>query len=159
VVGGLLRQRGETLAVVESCTGGLLAQRITSVAGSSEYFCAAIIAYQEPMKTALAGVSAELLAREGAVSSAAAAALASGCRERTGATYSLAVTGYAGPAGGTADKPVGTVYIALAAGAGCEVYRRRFLGDRERVREFAAQASLDLLRRRLAGLPAPAKLL
>lgn len=152
VIGKLLVERGATLAVAESCTGGLLAQRITSIAGSSAYFVGGFLVYTDEMKSALAGVPRHLLREHGAVSEAAARALAEGTRARTGATYALAVTGIAGPGGGTEATPVGTVFIGLAGPEGVSARRFRFLGDRDRVRAFAAQTSMDLLRRRLLGL-------
>lgn len=152
VIGKLLVERGATLAVAESCTGGLLAQRITSIAGSSAYFVGGFLVYTDEMKSALAGVPRDLLREHGAVSEAAARALAEGTRARTGATYALAVTGIAGPGGGTEATPVGTVFIGLAGPEGVSARRFRFLGDRDRVRAFAAQTSMDLLRRRLLGL-------
>ncbi len=153
VVGELLRARSATLAVAESCTGGLLAERITSIPGSSDYFLGGLLVYSDRTKVALAGVPAELLERHGAVSEPVACALAEGACRRTGATYALAVTGVAGPGGGGGTAPVGTVYIALAGPEGVEARCFRFLGDRERVRAFAAQAALDALRRRLLASP------
>jgi len=149
VVGELLRARSATLAVAESCTGGLLAERITSIPGSSDYFLGGFLVYNDRTKIALAGVPGELLERHGAVSEPVACALAEGACRRTGATYALAVTGVAGPGGGSRTAPVGTVYIAVAGPEGVEARCFRFLGDRERVRGFAAQTALDALRRRL----------
>lgn len=149
VIGQLLRARSASLAVAESCTGGLLAERITSIPGSSEYFLGGLLVYSDRAKEALAGVEAELLRQHGAVSEPVALALAEGARRRTGAAYALAVTGVAGPGGGSEENPVGTVYIGLAGPEGAEARRFRFLGDRARVRAFAAQAAMDLLRRRL----------
>ncbi len=151
VIGRLLRERSATLAVAESCTGGLLAQRITSIPGSSEYFLGGFLVYCDRAKIELAGVPAALLAQHGAVSEPVALALAEGTRRRTGATYALAVTGIAGPGGGSEAAPVGTVYIGLAGPEGSAARRFRFLGDRERVRGFAAQTAMDLLRRRMLG--------
>jgi nicotinamide-nucleotide amidase len=149
VVGDLLRQRRETLAVAESCTGGLVGERLTAVAGSSDYFVGGFLVYTDAMKTALLGVGAQLLAEHSAVSPQAAEAMAAGARERTGATWALSVTGIAGPAGGVEDKPVGTVFAALAGPDGVCSLRSRFLGNRARVRALAAQTALDLLRRKL----------
>lgn len=148
-VGRLLKQRGETVAVAESCTGGLLGQRITSAPGSSAYFAGGFLTYSEAMKTSLLGVSPALLAEHSAVSEAAAAAMAAGARERTGATYALAITGYAGPDGGTDADPVGTIYVGLASPAGVEVRRLQMIPERERVRQMGATAALDFLRKRL----------
>ncbi len=153
VIGKLLAGRGATLAVAESCTGGLLAQRITSVPGSSAYFAGGFLVYSDAMKSALAGVPAELLREHGAVSEPVARSLAEGTRARISATYALAVTGVAGPGGGTEATPVGTVFIGLAGPEGVSARRFRFLGDRDRVRAFAAQTAMDMLRRRLLGLP------
>lgn len=152
VVGRMLRERQATLAVAESCTGGLLAKRITEVPGSSAYFVGGFITYTERMKTELLGVSEELLAEHGAVSAQAAEAMAHGARRRTGATFALSITGVAGPDGGTSETPVGTVFIGLADPSGCQVNHRRFLGDRARIRGFATHMALDMLRRRCATL-------
>jgi len=153
LVGDLLRQRRATLAVAESCTGGLLAERITSVPGSSDYFLGGFLVYSNQAKRDLAGVPASLLEEHGPVSEPVARALAEGTRARTGASYALAVTGIAGPGGGTEATPVGTAYLAVAGPEGTSARRFRFLGDRERVRAFAAQTALDMLRRRILGLP------
>jgi len=152
VIGQLLRARSATLAVAESCTGGLLAERITSVPGSSDYFLGGLLVYSDRAKRELAGVQPALLEQCGAVSEPVAVALADGVRRQTGATYALAVTGVAGPGGGTEQTPVGTVFIGVAGPEGAGGRRFRFLGDRERVRAFAAQTAMDLLRRRLLGL-------
>ena len=141
--------RQSTLAVAESCTGGMLAQRITSVPGSSRAFLGGAIVYSDPLKAAFAGVSADLIARHGAVSAEVAEAMATGIRIRTGATFGLGITGVAGPAGATETKPVGLVYIALSDSARTNVLDRTFRGDRNRIREFATQQALDLIRRRL----------
>ncbi len=153
VLGRLLAERRATVAVAESCTGGLLAQRITSVPGSSAYFVGGFLVYTDALKSALAGVPQHLLREHGAVSEPVARALAEGTRARTAATYALAVTGVAGPGGGTESTPVGTVFIALAGPEGALARKFRFLGDRERVRAFAAQTAMDMLRRQLLGLP------
>lgn len=154
-VGRLLKQRGETVAVAESCTGGLLGQRITSAPGSSAYFTGGFLTYSEAMKTLLLGVSPALLAEHSAVSEAAASAMAAGARERTGATYALAITGYAGPDGGTDADPVGTIYVGLASPAGVEVRRLQMIPERERVRQMGATAALDFLRKRLINAASP----
>ncbi|MCZ2077449.1 MAG: competence/damage-inducible protein A [Bryobacterales bacterium] len=146
VVGTALRRRGETLSVAESCTGGLLAGRITSVAGASDYFAGGFTTYTEAMKSSVLSIDPELLRVHTAVSQPVAEAMALACRERTGSTYALSVTGVAGPGGGTEQNPVGTVYIGLAGGDGCDVRRMRFLGDRTRVRILAVQSALNLLR-------------
>jgi nicotinamide-nucleotide amidase len=141
--------RQATLAVAESCTGGLVAERITSVPGSSRSFLGGAVVYADTLKSAFAGVSADLIARHGAVSAEVAEALANGIRIRTGATLGLGITGIAGPGGGTDSKPVGLVYIALSDPQLTNVMDRTFRGDRQRIREFASQQALDLVRRRL----------
>jgi len=152
VVGNLLRERGATVAVAESCTGGMLGARFTATPGSSEYFVGGFITYSNALKRDLLGVPASTLEQFGAVSSQTAEAMAQGARERTGATCAISITGIAGPDGGSEDKPVGLVYIGIADAAGVVVTQRRFLGDRERIRVFTTQHALDLLRRRLQGL-------
>jgi nicotinamide-nucleotide amidase len=150
VVGELLRKNHATVSVAESCTGGLLGERFTSIAGSSDYFLGGVISYSNEMKMELLGVAPEILAEHGAVSQETAEAMALGARRRMSSTYALSITGVAGPGGGSEAKPVGTTYIGLAAAAGVEVLRRQFLGDRDRIRSFASQVALDLLRKRLA---------
>ena len=149
IAGYFLQMRNATLAVAESCTGGLLAERITSVSGSSRYFIGGAIAYSNQLKTALADVPAELIEKHGAVSREVAAALAEGIRKRCGATFGLGITGVAGPTGGTPEKPVGLVFHALASDTGTEVIERKFPGDRKRIRWFASQQALDMVRRKL----------
>lgn len=149
IVGYYLQMRNATLAVAESCTGGLLAERITSVSGSSRYFVGGAVVYSNQLKTAFADVPATLLEKHGAVSREVAAALAEGIGRRTGATLGLSVTGVAGPTGGTDAKPVGLVFHALASDAGTEVVERKFPGDRKRIRRFASQQALDMVRRKL----------
>jgi nicotinamide-nucleotide amidase len=141
--------RQATLAVAESCTGGMIAQRITSVPGSSRSFLGGAIVYSNELKTAFAGVPPELIARQGAVSADVAEALAYGIRRYTGATLGLGVTGIAGPSGGSEDKPVGLVYIALSDAQKTDSVERTFRGDRDRIRQWATQQALDLVRRRL----------
>jgi nicotinamide-nucleotide amidase len=141
--------RQATLAVAESCTGGMVAQRITSVPGASRSFLGGAIVYSDELKHAFAGVSPEMIAEHGAVSEEVAKALATGIRLRTGATLGLAVTGIAGPTGATDEKPVGLVYIALSSAEKTESIEKNFRGDRNRVREWSTQQALDLLRRRL----------
>jgi nicotinamide-nucleotide amidase len=141
--------RQSTLAIAESCTGGMIAQRITSVPGSSRAFLGGAVVYSDPLKAAFAGVSTDLIAQHGAVSAEVAEALANGIRIRTGATLGLGVTGIAGPAGATENKPVGMVFIALSDANRTDVIDRTFRGDRQRIREFASQQALDLIRRRL----------
>lgn len=149
IVGYYLQMRNATLAVAESCTGGLVAERITSVSGSSRYFLGGAVVYSNELKTAFAGVPAELIDQHGAVSREVAAALAEGIRRRCGTTLGIGVTGVAGPTGGTTEKPVGLVFHALASEQGTEVVERTFPGDRKRVRSFASQQALDMVRRKL----------
>lgn len=141
--------RQATLAVAESCTGGMISQRITSVAGSSRSFLGGAIVYSDALKSAFAGVPADLIAQHGAVSAEVAKALAHGIRLRTGATLGLGVTGLAGPAGGSDAKPVGLVYMAVSDAQKTDVMERTFRGDRRRIREWASQQALDLVRRKL----------
>jgi nicotinamide-nucleotide amidase len=149
VIGDLLRARRATLSVAESCTGGLLGERITSVAGSSDYFVGGFLVYTDRMKTVLLGVDPEILARHSSVSEEAARAMAAGARSRTGSTYAISVTGEAGPESAS-GAPVGTVVIGVA-GPDAETEAERFtlFGGREGVRARAAQWALDYLRRRI----------
>ncbi len=149
IAGYFLQMRGATLAVAESCTGGLLAERLTSVSGSSRYFLGGAVVYSNALKTAFAGVPAELIKTHGAVSREVAAALAEGIRRRCGSTLGIGVTGIAGPTGGTPDKPVGLVFHALAGEQGTEVVEKQFPGNRELVRWLASQQALDMVRRKL----------
>ncbi|GAA3769632.1 competence/damage-inducible protein A [Terriglobus aquaticus] len=144
-----LAERGLTLAVAESCTGGLLGQRLTSVTGSSGSFLGGAIVYANAMKTALADVPAETIHEHGAVSEEVARALAEGIRRRTTAAYGIGITGIAGPGGATETKPVGLVYVALADAERTECLTLNLSGDRERVRWFASQYALMLLRKHL----------
>jgi nicotinamide-nucleotide amidase len=141
--------RQATLAVAESCTGGLISQRITSVPGSSRSFLGGAVVYSNELKTAFAGVPSELITEYGAVSREVAEALAYGIRRKTGATLGLGVTGIAGPTGGTEAKPVGLVYIAISDDQKTDSIEKNFRGDRERIRQWAAQQALDLVRRKL----------
>lgn len=151
VVGALLKQRKLTLAVAESCTGGLIGARITGIAGSSEYFERGAVVYSNRAKTEMLGVPALLIEKYGAVSSEVAVAMAQGMRQAAGADLGLSVTGIAGPGGGTAQKPVGLVYMALASAQGVKAIEHRFMGDRDQVRLMASQAALDMVRRHLIG--------
>jgi nicotinamide-nucleotide amidase len=150
VVVRLLKQRKETLATAESCTGGLIANRITNVSGASEVFLAGYVTYANSVKSDVLNVDSKLIDKHGAVSEAVARAMAEGARTRAASTYGLATTGIAGPTGGSDEKPLGTVYIALASEYS-ETVARKFLfpTDRETFKQLAAQAALDLLRRRL----------
>jgi len=149
IVGYWLQMRTATVAVAESCTGGLLAERITSVSGSSRYFLGGAVVYSNTLKTELAGVPAEMIERHGAVSREVAAALAEGIRYRCESTLGVGITGVAGPNGGTAEKAVGLVFHAVASSTGTEVVQRNFPGDRKRIRRFASTMALDMLRKQL----------
>lgn len=149
VVGRLLVAKGLTLAVAESCTGGLIAKRVTDVPGSSRYFLCGIVAYSNQAKMELLGVPAELIESHGAVSPEVAEAMARGVRQRARANIGVGVTGIAGPEGGTPEKPVGLVYLGLAYGDQVQHRRLHIPGDRERVRELTTQLALDWVRRRL----------
>ena len=144
-----LEMRGATLSVAESCTGGLISERLTSISGSSRSFVGGAVAYSDELKSELANVPPSVLERHGAFSKETAQALAEGIRERCDTTLGVGVTGIAGPSGGTADKPVGLVYIGVSDGKKTDVVERRFTGDRNRIRSFAAQTALDLVRRKL----------
>ena len=150
VVGDRLSERHNTLSVAESCTGGLLAERITSVPGSSSYFLGGFVTYASRMKVEWLGVPEDVIAQFGAVSKETAEAMALGTRRRTGSTYALSITGVAGPDSGGEKAPVGTIYVGLADAAGCQVLHRQFIGDRIRIRQFATQMALDMLRRKIA---------
>jgi nicotinamide-nucleotide amidase len=149
VVGLRLAVGGYTLAVAESCTGGLVAQRLTDVPGSSVYFREGVVAYSNEAKVRLLGVPSDLIAEYGAVSAPVAEAMADGARLRAETDFAVSVTGIAGPGGGTEDKPVGLVYIALSDDAHTEHRKLLLPGDRTLIRWRASQAALDLLRRRL----------
>lgn len=139
------------LAVAESCTGGLLAARLTSVPGSSQVVLGGVVAYDNTVKIAQLGVPADLLARHGAVSEEVARAMAAGVRSVLGSTIGVGITGVAGPDGGTAEKPVGLVWIAVDRAEGADVHGGRFVGDRAEIRFRATQAALNMIRRGLAG--------
>lgn len=140
---------GMTLALAESCTGGMIAACVTDTAGCSAWFKGAVVAYSNEVKMALLDVPAPMLAMYGAVSEPVARAMAEGARKIVGSDLSLAVTGIAGPDGGTSEKPVGTVYIALADQDGCEVVRCQFDGDRAAVRQQTVETGLLMLKKRL----------
>jgi nicotinamide-nucleotide amidase len=149
IVGYFLQMRGATLSVAESCTGGMLGERITQISGSSRYFIGGALVYSDQLKREFCGVPPLLLESDGAVSRSVAAALAEGIRRRCKTTLGIGITGIAGPGGGTPEKPVGLVYIGLADGKQTEVVERIFPGDRERIRWYATQLALDQLRRKL----------
>ncbi|MFQ6097811.1 MAG: competence/damage-inducible protein A [Armatimonadota bacterium] len=146
VVGRLLTQQRLTLALAESCTGGLVATRITDVSGSSDYFVGAVVAYSNAEKTRLLGVSEALLNAHGAVSAPVARAMAHGARTGAGADVALGITGIAGPTGATPQKPVGLVYVALAAHDETREEEHRLHGNRAQIKQRASQAALDMLR-------------
>ena len=152
VVGRLLTKQGLTVALAESCTGGLIGHRLTQVPGSSAYVDRSVICYSNRAKQEMLGVPAELIATYGAVSKEVAASMATGIRERAGVSVGISVTGIAGPGGATETKPIGLVYIGLAGGAGDSVTKEfRFHGDRQVIKQRSSQAALDLLRRWLLG--------
>lgn len=149
ITGELLRRSGLTVAVAESCTGGLVGKRLTDVPGSSAYFVGGVTAYDNAVKTEVLGVSAPLLVEHGAVSEQVAAAMAEGVARLLATDCSLSTTGIAGPEGGSEEKPVGLVFVGSTLGGVTEVERLRLFGRRDQIRERAAMAALDLLRRRL----------
>jgi len=153
VVAGLLRERALTLALAESCTGGLLSARVTEVPGASAFLERSFVTYSSRAKIDELGVDAGLLERVGAVSEEVASAMAAGARRVSGTDVGVGITGIAGPDGGTPEKPVGLVYVALEGAAGTRVRRAVFPGGRERVRYQATQVALEMLRRGLIGLP------
>jgi nicotinamide-nucleotide amidase len=146
VVAQILTMNGATISAAESCTGGLLAQRLTSIAGSSSYFLGGVVCYSNELKTAWADVPAELIKAKGAVSSEVAIALADGIRRRAGSTLGVGITGIAGPGGGSEEKPVGTIHVAISHAGGVKERGTRFPGDREAIRWHAAQLALDMVR-------------
>ena len=152
VIGSLLRERGATLSIAESCTGGMVGQRVTSVAGSSDYFVGGFITYTDRMKTEMLGVDPEVISKYTSVSKEVASAMAEGARRRTGSTFAISITGEAGPESAT-GAPVGTIFTGFAGPNSMpDAFRMAMPGDRTRIRGFAAQAALDLLRRRLLKL-------
>lgn len=153
LVGQLLRQRSATLVVAESCTGGLLASRLTDISGSSDYFERGIVSYSSAAKEQILGVPRDMLREFGAVSLPVARAMADGARRLSGTTFGLATTGIAGPTGGTPEKPIGLVCIALAWHGGDVAREYRFHGGRELIKYRAAQMALEMLRRHLLGVP------
>jgi nicotinamide-nucleotide amidase len=149
VVGMYLVMRQKTVAVAESCTGGLLSERLTRVPGSSSFFLGGVVCYSNELKIRLVGVPAEMIASDGAVSKPVAQVLAEGIRRRTGSAIGVGITGIAGPGGGTPEKPVGLVFVAIADDHSTEVRQFRFPGERERVRTWASVAALEMIRRRV----------
>jgi nicotinamide-nucleotide amidase len=153
VVAELFREKGITLSLAESCTGGLIAKRITDLAGSSAYFLEGAVTYGNEAKIRRLQVPSELLEKDGAVSAAVAVAMARGIRTASGSDIALAVTGIAGPEGGTEEKPVGTVFLALASRSDCMSKKYTFTGSRDRIRTATAFTAMDWLRRHLLSLP------
>jgi nicotinamide-nucleotide amidase len=147
VVARELQERQATIAVAESCTGGMLAARLTNIAGSSAYFLGGVVSYSNDLKSAWVDVPRDLIESKGAVSSEVALAMADGIRRRASATLGVGITGIAGPGGGTAEKPVGLVHIAIADEKSHKERGYRFLGDRDRIRASATQTALDMVRR------------
>ena len=147
VVGSLLKEKEKTVACAESCTGGLLGHRLTGIPGSSAYFLESAVVYSNAAKTRRLGVPKSLLEKHGAVSAAAARAMAVGVRKTSRSDFGLSVTGIAGPDGGSARKPVGLVYIALAHDQGAAVHRNLFFGGRAQVKYQSSQKALDILRK------------
>jgi nicotinamide-nucleotide amidase len=150
VVLALCRERGLTIAVGESCTGGMLGERLTAIPGSSDVVVGGVIAYANDIKSAMLGVDPEVIVRDGAVSETVARAMAEGARDKLGASIGVGITGIAGPGGATPGKPVGTVDLAVAGPWPTEAKRSQFIGDREEIRRRATQAALDMIRRQLA---------
>ena len=152
VIVRLLIERKQTLALAESCTGGCIAHRLTNVPGASAVFLGGVVAYSNAAKGKFLGIRAETLAAHGAVSEAVAREMAEGARKRFGADFGIGVTGIAGPGGGTKDKPVGTVFIALAGAFETIVERKMNLFKRERFKDVTAGQALGMLRRKLIGI-------
>ena len=158
VVGERLVAKGWRVATAESCTGGLLARRITDVPGASRYFERGFVTYSNASKLELVGVDPAAIEAHGAVSAPVAEQLAEGARARAGVELGVGITGVAGPDGGSEEKPVGTVFIGIASPGGHAVRRFRFMGTRKTIRERSAQTALDMIRRELEGLPLDARL-
>src|ERR1700744_1451386 len=146
VVAHELTANGATISAAESCTGGLLAQRLTSIAGSSSYFLGGVVCYSNELKSTWADVPPEMILSKGAVSSEVAVALAEGIRRRVGSTIGVGITGIAGPGGGTEEKPVGTVFVAISYPGGVKERGLRFPGERENIRWQASPTALDMVR-------------
>jgi nicotinamide-nucleotide amidase len=149
VVGELLVDRSLRIAVAESCTGGLITSRLTDVPGSSRYVQHSVVTYSNEAKTSWLGVPPDLITAHGAVSEEVALAMVEGMRERAGVDVAVAVTGIAGPGGGSPEKPVGTVVVAAVVGSATRSRMFRFIGEREMVKFQASQAALDMVRRML----------
>ncbi|SFG48584.1 nicotinamide-nucleotide amidase [Desulfotomaculum arcticum] len=152
MVGKLLLAKGMTVTLAESCTGGLVMKRLSDIPGSSEYFLGGIVSYSNEIKIDLLGVAKEIIAEFGAVSEQTARSMASGIKKLTDSSIGVGITGIAGPGGGTPQKPVGLVYIALAAANQVRCEKFNFTGDRNRVRLEAADAALNMIRQYMLGL-------
>ena len=150
-VAELLKKHNRTVATAESCTGGLIAKLLTDIPGSSEYFIEGVVAYANQAKTRLLGVPTELITEHGAVSKQVAVAMALGCRAKSGADFALSTTGIAGPTGGTPEKPIGLVYIALANEHGCHIEELRLdpTLPRNEIRQRAAEIAFSMLKEKL----------
>jgi PncC family amidohydrolase len=144
-VGDLLRDRGATIAVAESCTGGLIAHWVTNASGSSDYFDCGVVSYSNRAKADLLGVPLALIDTEGPVSESVAREMAEGIRKKGKTTLGLATTGVAGPQGGSPDTPIGTVFIALADPVGTRVRKYQFAGTREEIKRLAAEKALEMV--------------
>jgi nicotinamide-nucleotide amidase len=153
VVLDLLRDRGLKIAVAESCTGGMLGARLTAIAGSSAVVLGGVIAYADAVKVGQLGVRAATIRERGAVSEEVACEMAGGACERLGAQVGVAITGIAGPGGGTPEKPVGTVCIAVSVSGAVRSTKVQMIGDRDEIRRRSAQAALNLVRRSLTETP------
>jgi nicotinamide-nucleotide amidase len=151
LVGRLLQAQELTLAVAESCTGGMLGARCTSVSGASGWFLGGVISYANDVKTGVLGVDPQALIDHGAVSEQVAMQMASGVQQRLGANVGIGITGVAGPGGGSADKPVGTVWIGVASGNHTSATKVQLVGDRETIRRRSSVTALHLVRKALAG--------
>ncbi len=149
VVGIYLVMKQQTLAVAESCTGGLLSERLTRIPGSSDFFLGGVVCYSNKLKTKLAGVPADWIEQHGAVSGVVAQAMSEGIRKRAGASLGVGVTGIAGPGGGLVEKPVGLVFIGLSDSRSTTVRQFQFPGTRERIRQWASQMALEMIRRKV----------
>ncbi len=150
-IGALLKDKRLTVSLAESCTGGLIASRITDVAGASEYFTAGLVTYSNSAKTRYLNVSEDVIGKNGAVSAEVAGLMARGAREGSGADIGLSVTGIAGPTGGSAEKPVGTVFIGLATVSGILVRRFQLTGNRKEIRQGTADHALTMMLDHLEG--------
>ena len=148
-IGRMLSKAGKTLSAAESCTGGTISAMFTSVPGSSEYYLGSVTSYANSVKTGVLGVSPEIIAEHGAVSSECVAAMAEGVRKLTGSDFSVATSGIAGPGGGTNEKPVGLVWIGVSSEKGTETYNLVFKSDRKRNIERFASSAINLLRKKI----------